>query len=87
MQVLSTDTVLSHDASAFRRDVLVQLPDKVRGVARVDDPRVISGIIDVLKSGNRWLDATGGGIVRAEVDSSEPTARRWTAPVRHMQAP
>jgi hypothetical protein len=87
MQVLSTDTVPSHDAFAYRRDVLAQLPDKVRSVAQLDDPRVISGIIHVLKSANRWLDATGGGIVRAGVDSSEPTARRWTAPVRHMQAP
>lgn len=33
------------------------LPDKVRGVARVDDRRVISGIIHVLKSGCRWVDA------------------------------
>ncbi|WP_446741565.1 transposase [Sphingobium yanoikuyae] len=33
------------------------LPDKVRGVARVDDRRVISGIIHVLKSGSRWVDA------------------------------
>lgn len=33
------------------------LPNKVRGVARVDDRRVISGIIHVLKSGGRWVDA------------------------------
>jgi len=33
------------------------LPDKVRGVARVDDRRVISGIIHVVKSGGRWVDA------------------------------
>jgi transposase len=33
------------------------LPDKVCGVARVDDRRVISGIIHVLKSGGRWVDA------------------------------
>lgn len=33
------------------------LPDKVRGVARVDDRRVISGIVHVLKSGCRWVDA------------------------------
>ena len=33
------------------------LPDKVRGVARVDDRRVISGIVHVLKSGCRWADA------------------------------
>lgn len=33
------------------------LPDDTRGVARVDDRRVISGIIQVLRSGGRWADA------------------------------
>ncbi len=33
------------------------LPSKVRGVARVDDRRVISGIIHVVTSGGRWVDA------------------------------
>ncbi|NWG70669.1 MAG: transposase, partial [Parvularculaceae bacterium] len=33
------------------------LPTDTRGVARVDDRRVISGIIHVLKSGGRWPDA------------------------------
>ena len=33
------------------------LPTKTRGVARVDDRRVISGIIHVLRSGCRWKDA------------------------------
>ena len=33
------------------------LPQKVRGVPRVDDWRVISGIIHVLQSGCRWRDA------------------------------
>jgi transposase len=33
------------------------LPNKPRGVARVDDHRVISGIIHVVKSGGRWVDA------------------------------
>ena len=28
-----------------------------RGVARVDDRRVISGIVHVLMSGGRWVDA------------------------------
>lgn len=35
------------------------LPSDTRGVARVDDRRVISGIIHVLKSGCRWKDAPG----------------------------
>ncbi len=33
------------------------LPNKPRGVARVDDRRVISGIVQVLISGGRWSDA------------------------------
>ena len=33
------------------------LPNKTRGKKRVDDRRVISGIIHVLKSGCRWVDA------------------------------
>ncbi len=33
------------------------LPNKPRGVPRVDDRRVISGIVHVLRSGGRWVDA------------------------------
>lgn len=33
------------------------LPTDTRGKPRVDDHRVISGIIHVLKSGCRWIDA------------------------------
>ena len=33
------------------------LPSKPRGVPRVDDRRVISGIVHVLKHGGRWVDA------------------------------
>jgi len=33
------------------------LPNKPRGVPRVDDQRVISGIVHVLISGGRWADA------------------------------
>ncbi len=33
------------------------LPSDTRGVPRVDDRRVISGIVHVLKSGCRWSDA------------------------------
>ena len=33
------------------------LPTDTRGKPRVDDQRVISGIIHVLKSGGRWVDA------------------------------
>ena len=33
------------------------LPANTRGKPRVDDRRVISGIVHVLKSGGRWVDA------------------------------
>jgi transposase len=33
------------------------LPRDTRGKPRVDDRRVISGIVHVLKSGGRWIDA------------------------------
>jgi transposase len=33
------------------------LPTDTRGKERVDDRRVISGIVHVLKSGGRWIDA------------------------------
>jgi transposase len=33
------------------------LPRDTRGVPRVDDRRVISGIVQVLRSGGRWVDA------------------------------
>ena len=33
------------------------MPNDTRGKPRVDDRRVISGIIHVLKSGGRWSDA------------------------------
>jgi transposase len=33
------------------------LPRDTRGVPRVDDRRVISGIVHVLRSGCRWPDA------------------------------
>ena len=33
------------------------LPDDTRGKPRVDDRRVISGIVQVLRSGGRWVDA------------------------------
>ena len=33
------------------------LPTDTRGKLRVDDRRVVSGIVHVLKSGGRWIDA------------------------------
>src|SRR3954454_21521015 len=37
--------------------IKAHLPTDTRGKARVDDCRVISGIVQVLKSGSRWVDA------------------------------
>lgn len=39
--------------------ILPHAPSDTRGVARIDDRRVISGNIHVLKSGGRWVDAPG----------------------------
>jgi transposase len=38
------------------RQIEPHLPQDVRGKERVDDRRVISGILHVLKSGCRWCD-------------------------------
>lgn len=43
------------DAQFARLEAL--LPTDTRGKPRVDDRRVISGIVHVLKSGGRWIDA------------------------------
>ena len=45
---------LTHEQFA---KIAPHLPTDTRGKARVDDRRVISGIIHVLKSGGRWTDA------------------------------
>src|SRR5271157_4038373 len=37
--------------------IVPHLPTDTRGKPRVDDLRVISGIVHVLKSGSRWVDA------------------------------
>ena len=38
-------------------NIAPHLPTDTRGKPRVDDRRVISGIVHVLKSGGRWVDA------------------------------
>lgn len=47
--------MLLSDAQFARLEPL--LPTDTRGKARVDDRRVISGIVHELKSGGRWVDA------------------------------
>ena len=44
------------DEGQFTR-LAPHLPSDTRGKPRVDDRRVISGIVHVLKSGARWVDA------------------------------
>ncbi len=51
-----TDLFWLSDAQ-FARDAPL-LPSNTRGVPRVDDRRVISGIVQVLRSGGRWADAS-----------------------------
>lgn len=43
------------DAQVAR--LLPLMPSDTRGVPRADDRRVISGIVHVLMSGGRWVDA------------------------------
>ena len=43
--------------SALRSRIRPHLPNDTRGKPRADDRRVISGIVSVLKSGSRWIDA------------------------------
>ena len=50
-----TDVFWLSEAQFSRLEPL--LPNDTRGVPRVDDRRVISGIVHVLKSGGRWVDA------------------------------
>jgi len=50
-----SDTFWLNDEQYCRLQPL--LPTDTRGVVRVDDRRVISGIVHVLKTGGRWVDA------------------------------
>ena len=63
------------------------LPSNTRGKPRVDDRRVISGIIQVLKSGGRWVDAPAAWLCHA--NWSEGTRSRMTSSVRprRLQSP
>ena len=44
-------------SEAQMRRLAPLLPSDTRGKPRVDDRRVISGIVHVLRSGGRWVDA------------------------------
>lgn len=49
-----------YDLTEFEWRVIARLlPNKPRGVARVDDRRVLTGIFWVLRSGSPWHDLPG----------------------------
>jgi transposase len=50
--------------------IRVMLPNKPRGVARVDDRRVLNGIFWVLRSGAPWRDLPGVYQLRAVIVSA-----------------
>jgi transposase len=58
-KVFSWEALMSHlfwfSEEQFEK-IKPLLPNDVRGVPRVDDRRVLSGIIDVIKRGLRWSD-------------------------------
>jgi transposase len=68
------------------------LPNKPRGVPRVDDRRVISGIIHVVRGGLMWRDAPSvygppktlcNGFIRwSRSVSSTASSPRWQAKAR-----
>lgn len=53
---------------------------KSRGRARVDDRRVLSGIIFIDRNGLRWCDAP------AAYGPPKTLYSRWKRPLSHMQA-
>ncbi|TSD89341.1 transposase [Mycobacterium sp. KBS0706] len=71
--------------------VVTAAPNKPRGIPRVDDRRVISGIVHVLKSDCRWKDArrstdqprrcTTGMFARQQRACDGRCSSRWPEPV------
>jgi transposase len=55
VRVMMSDLFWLNDTQFAR--LSPHLPTDTHGKPRVDDQRVISGIIHVLKSGSRWVDA------------------------------
>ena len=53
------------------------LPTDIRGVERVDDRRVISGIVHVLKSGCRWCDCPPESVPTPKTKSFTGRAHRF----------
>jgi len=51
---------MRYDLTGFEWSVTERLlPDKPRGVARIDDRRVLNGIFRVFRSGAPWRDLPG----------------------------
>ena len=64
------------------------LPTKTRGVPRVDDRRVISGIVHVLRSGGRWADAPRRMLQKSALQAAtpEPFSRKcYCVPTRDLR--
>src|SRR5215207_8082317 len=53
----ASDSGIPGESGDRRIGIKPLLPTDTRGKPRVDDRRVISGIVHVLKSGGRWIDA------------------------------
>ena len=54
------------------------LPTGVRGKPRVDDRRVLSGIVHALRSGGRWADGAGGADVYGPKKTLYNRFVRWS---------
>lgn len=74
---MSTLFWLSDEAWAA---IAPHIPKNQPGARRVDDRRVISGILHVLKSGCRWKDCPAGGTLRHDnfIDGSCDCRRGWS---------
>ena len=63
------------------------LPTDTRGKPRVDDRRVISGIIHVIKSGGRWVDASASmARTRRSTTASSAGLRRAFGAISSMRS-
>src|SRR5271156_6753160 len=59
------------------RQIEPHLPTDVRGKDRVDDRRVISGILHVLESGCRWCDCPPEYATDADLQSLRTLGGAW----------